>query len=177
MEKNPLIISPKTKVLQLIETYPELEEVLIVYVPAFKKLQNPLLRKTVAKIATLQQAATIGQVKVEDLINVLRDKVGQNLYSHGEEAPYVTHQPKWFNLNRVTKSFDIREMLYAGEQPVNQVISDLNRLEGNVIYEVISPFIPAPLIDKATSLNIHHWIKECSAQEFRVYFTRNEEKR
>ena len=46
-----LIISPKTKVLQLIETYPQLEDVLIEYAPAFKKLKNPVLRKTVAKIA------------------------------------------------------------------------------------------------------------------------------
>lgn len=52
---NSLIITPKTKVLELIETYPELEDILIEYAPAFKKLKNPLLRKTVAKIATLQQ--------------------------------------------------------------------------------------------------------------------------
>ena len=51
-----LIITPKTKVLQLIEAYPHLEDVLIEYVPAFKKLKNPILRNTVAKIATLQQA-------------------------------------------------------------------------------------------------------------------------
>ncbi len=34
---------------------------------AFKKLKNPVLKRTVAKIATLQQAATVGNVKVEDL--------------------------------------------------------------------------------------------------------------
>jgi hypothetical protein len=72
MEKNQIIITPKTKVLQLIEAYPQLEDVLIAYVPAFKKLKNPVLRKTVAKIATLQQAASIGNVQVSDLINHLR---------------------------------------------------------------------------------------------------------
>ncbi|MFH0843803.1 MAG: DUF1858 domain-containing protein [Bacteroidota bacterium] len=54
--ENQLLITPKTKVLQLIETFPELEEVLINAVPAFEKLKNPVLRKTVARIATLQQA-------------------------------------------------------------------------------------------------------------------------
>ena len=58
-----LIITPKTKVLELIETYPELEDILIEIAPAFKKLKNPILRKTVAKIATLQQAAAIGNIK------------------------------------------------------------------------------------------------------------------
>lgn len=59
MTETKLIINPKTKVLKLIETYPELEEVLIGYVPAFQKLKNPILRNTVAKITTLQQAASI----------------------------------------------------------------------------------------------------------------------
>ena len=56
-----LIIAPKTKVAELIDAYPQLEGVLIDYVPAFEKLRNPLLRRTVARITTLQQAATIGQ--------------------------------------------------------------------------------------------------------------------
>ncbi len=66
----------KIKVLELIETYPELEDVLIEYAPAFKNLKNPVLRRTVAKIATLQQAAAIGGVKTEELINRLRKRGG-----------------------------------------------------------------------------------------------------
>ena len=62
MDQNKIIISPKTKVLALIEAYPQLENTLISYVPVFEKLKNPVLRRTVAKIATLQQAAVIGNV-------------------------------------------------------------------------------------------------------------------
>jgi hypothetical protein len=84
-----LIITPKTKVLELIETYPELEDVLIEYAPAFKNLKNPVLRRTVAKIATLQQAAAIGGVKTEELINRLRKEVGQDLIT-GETGSQIT---------------------------------------------------------------------------------------
>ena len=72
MKKDKLIINPKTKVLQLIESYPELEKLIIEYLPAYGKLKDPKIRKTVAKVATLQQAASIGKVKVEELINHLR---------------------------------------------------------------------------------------------------------
>ena len=72
MTKNKPDINANTKVLELIEAYPHLEEVLISYVPAFKKLKNPILRNTVARIATLRQAAAIGNVKTEDLVNLLR---------------------------------------------------------------------------------------------------------
>ena len=170
MENHKLIISPKTKVLQLLEAYPQLEDLLIGYVPAFKKLKNPILRNTVAKIATLQQAATIGNVKVEDLINFLRKAVGQDALDSAEDTHYLSVRPEWFDQAKVAKSLDIREMLNAGEQPVNQVISDLNQLAPGAIYQVIAPFIPAPLIDKATSLRIDHWLQKESAEVFHVYF-------
>lgn len=175
METPKLIISPRTKVLQLIETYPQLEDVLINYVPAFKKLKNPVLRNTVAKIATLQQAATIGNVKVEDLINLLRKEVGQDLVSITSDSGYVTEKPDWFNEAKIKQELDIREMLAAGEHPVNQVIADLNKLPANQIYKLVAPFLPAPLIDKATSLKTDHWIKKESDELFFVYFCKNQE--
>jgi len=158
MEKDQLIISPKTKILQLIERYPQLEDVLIQYVPAFSKLKNPILRRTVAKIATLQQAASIGNVKTGDLINLLRKEVGQDLLDESDDRTYNTKEPDWFNQTQIEKEFDTREMLEAGEQPVNQVISDLNHLTSGKIYKLTSPFLPAPLIDKASSLNLEHWV-------------------
>lgn len=165
-----MIITPKTKVLELIETYPQLEDVLIKYVPAFSKLKNPLLRRTVAKIATLQQAASIGNVKTGDLINLLRKEVGQELLDSGVDTTYNTKRPSWFEEALIEKEFDIREMLAAGEQPVNQVISDLNHLNSGKIYKLMSPFLPAPLIDKATSLKINHWVLKDSENLVLVYF-------
>jgi uncharacterized protein (DUF2249 family) len=175
MENHKLIISPKTKVLQLIEAYPQLEDVLINYVPAFKKLKNPILRKTVAKIATLQQAAIVGNVKVEDLINLLRKEVGQDTVEVANEVNYNTKQPDWFDLSKVKSELDVREMLNAGEQPVSQVMSDLNKLKTDEIYKVVAPFVPAPLIDKALSLEIEHWVKKEAEELFIVYFNKTKD--
>jgi uncharacterized protein (DUF2249 family) len=159
MENKTLIISPKTKVMQLIEAYPQLEDVLIGYVPAFSKLKNPLLRKTVARIATLQQAASIGNVPVGDLINHLRKQIGQELFAGEEGSGFNTSKPDWFSEDLVSMEFDAREMLAAGEQPVNQVISDLKKLQEGQVYKLTAPFLPAPLIDKASSLGISHWVR------------------
>ncbi len=168
--KEILIITPKTKVLQLIEAYPKLEDVLIDYVPAFKKLKNPVLRNTVAKIASLQQAASVGGIKVEDLINVLRKEVGQDILSLEGNTTYNSKKPEWFDAPKVSKELDIREMLSVGEHPVNQVIADLRSLDTGAIYKIIAPFIPAPLIDKATSLGFEHWVAQQNDEEFLVYF-------
>ncbi len=172
MEKQTLVITPKTKVLELIETYPELENILIEIAPAFKKLKNPVLRKTVARIATLQQAAAIGNVKVEDLINRLRKEVGQETLEDGNETRYNYKKPEWFGENKISNSLNASEMLAAGEHPINQVMADLKKLEPGKIYMLKAPFLTAPIIDKATSLGMKHWVDMQSDENFLIYFTR-----
>lgn len=169
---NNLIITPKTKVLELIETYPELEDILIEYAPAFKKLKNPVLRRTVAKIATLQQAAAIGNVKTEDLINRLRKEVGQDLVTSEGGTEYNYQKPQWFSEEKIMARFNAAEMLAAGEHPVNQVLADLKQLGEGKIYQLIAPFLTAPLIDKATSLGVKHWIDKRSDGEYLIYFVK-----
>jgi hypothetical protein len=167
-----IVIAPKTKIAELIDAYPQLEQVLIDTVPAFEKLKNPLLRKTVARITTLQQAAAIGGVNVEDLINHLRKDVGQDLFSGAAAAAYTTEQPGWFSEARVVAELDARDMLAAGDQPVNQVIADLNALGQGDIYKLLAPFMPAPLMDKASSLGVSHWVLHKEDGEFVIYFCR-----
>ena len=167
---NDLIITPKTKVLQLIDAYPQLENVLIGYVPAFKKLKNPLLRNTVARITTLQQAASIGNVNVADLINKLRNEVVQQIINESMDTIYNTTKPTWFDEQKVKQEFDVREMLAKGEHPVAQVMADLNVLPHDSIYKLRAPFLPAPLIDKATSLQAEHWIVKESEELYVIYF-------
>lgn len=165
-----LLITPKTKVFNLLEAYPELEKVLIEYAPPFKKLQNPLLRKTVGKITSLQQAATVGGVQVDALVNMLREKVGQKVEIFTETNSFNMVEPAWFSSAPPVKELDVRPLINAGEQPVTQVMSDLNELAPGQTYKVISSFIPAPLIDKATSIGMEHFIQKNAAEEYFVFF-------
>lgn len=171
MEQNKnIVITPKTKVLELIDAYPQLEDVLIEFAPAFKRLKNPVLRKTVARITTLQQAASIGNVKTEELINRLRKEVGQEQLTGDEVSQYNYQQPAWFSENKISQRLNASEMLAVGEHPVNQVIADLRQLNESNIYELEAPFLPAPLIDKATSLGFKHWINRLNEERFLIYF-------
>jgi len=170
VNENRLMITPQSKILQVIEEYPQLEDVLIAYVPAFKKLKNPVLRNTVAKITTMQQVASIGDVDVGDLINLLRKEVGQELTTINVNNVYNLIQPDWFAEDLVELELDAREMLSGGEQPVNQVMADLKDMAGGKIYKLIVPFLPAPLIDKATSMQFDHWVNKEDDELFIIYF-------
>ncbi len=169
---DKLIITPKTKIYDLLEAYPQLEEVLISSAPEFKKLQNPVLRKTIARITNISQAAVIGNLNVEELVNRLREKVGQGTLEQLDDTghKYTTTCPLWYNKDAVVNSIDIREMLNKGEQPVHEVLAAAKKLKGDEILEIIAPFIPAPLLDKSIGLQYKHWLDKSSAPEFRVYF-------
>jgi hypothetical protein len=175
--EQKLVITPKTKILDLITDYPELEEILFDISPAFKQLKNPVLRRTVARVTTLQQAALVGGIKVEDLVNRLRKAAGKqepveiSTDSEGKGAGGTI--PEWFSADQVTTRLDAREMLNRGEHPVAQVLADLHTLPDQDIYELIAPFYPAPLIDKATGIGFKHYVLEVNAEEFRVYFRRS----
>ena len=77
MENDKLQITPSVTVYKLLEAYPELQEVLIGMAPPFRKLRNPILRRSVAKVATLKHASLVGNVPLNDLIRKLREFVGQ----------------------------------------------------------------------------------------------------
>ncbi|SFE01704.1 protein of unknown function [Thermophagus xiamenensis] len=170
--EHKLIITPKTKILQLIETYPELEEILIGVTPAFKRLKNPLLRKTIAKVTTLQQAAAIGNVKVQDLVNRLRHEVGQDTISENEAGEVNIHYdcPEWFDPSKITRRFDIRAMLEDAEMPIHQVMADLKALPADEIYEITSPLLTVPLIEKASGLGLDHWVEQKNEDLFLIRF-------
>ena len=59
---SELMITPETRVGALLDAHPELEVTLIGIAPTFKALKNPVLRRTVAKVATLEQAARIADL-------------------------------------------------------------------------------------------------------------------
>ncbi len=170
MEK--LIITPKTKIADLLEAYPQLEAVLVAAAPAFKKLANPVLRKTIARVTSLAQAAVVGNLKVEELILKLRAEVGQEELAalDAEDGNINTVQPAWFAASSVVDTLDVRIKLNQGEHPIHDVLSGIKKLKPGEMLKVVVPFIPAPMIEKTLSMGYEHWLQEQNSEEFWVYF-------
>ena len=170
--KNNIFITPETKISQLLEAYPELEETLIEIAPAFKKLKNPILRKTIAKVTSLRQAAKVGNVLLSEAINKLRSEVGQQAAEDLAEVidSSSMKQPAWFEASKLVKTIDARPMLEAGEEPVKFVFKELNQLEAGQILELVTPFEPAPLITMAKEKRFNVWTKRVAEDKFINYF-------
>lgn len=169
--EQKLVITPKSKVAELLEAYPQLEDVLIDIAPTFKKLKNPVLRRTIARVATLQQAASVGDVPIDVIINKLRGVVGQEEIKNTDMTnEYKGDSPDWFKEENVAKSFDARETIAQGGHPLGDVMGDLKDWKSGDIYELITPFLPAPLVDKVKELGFEAWAKKENDGLFRNYF-------
>ena len=142
-------ITPKTKVGELLHNFPDLEKVLMEMSPAFEKLKNPILRKTVAKVATLQQIAAVGGLKVDDIVNRLRKETGQDATDEsGTDSEYLsTGIPDWFHENKIISRLDASPVINSGGSPMNDILSQTNLLNAGEIFELKTPFIPAPIVD------------------------------
>jgi uncharacterized protein (DUF2249 family) len=168
-------ITPQTRIGALLESYPELEDVLVKLSPAFEKLRNPVLRNTIGKIATLEQVGKVGGIPIGVLVNELRQAAGLEMdLSVGEsKQPGGEARPAWVQEDKIVRTFDARPMLEKGEHPVGAVLSDLKTLKTGNVYELIAPFLPVPLIDKAQELGFNSWSEETS-EGTKTYFRRTE---
>ena len=84
---EPLTLTPKTTVHTLLKQYPFLLDFLADYHPEFKKLTNPVLRRTVGRMATLDTVAEQGNVPLNRLIDDLATEVEKQTGARPPVAP------------------------------------------------------------------------------------------
>jgi len=72
-------INATTKINDLLKEYPFLEDFLVRLSPKFKGLKNPIMRKTIGKVATLRKIAGIGGLDLDDLLATLTAEINRQL--------------------------------------------------------------------------------------------------
>jgi hypothetical protein len=155
-------ITSRSRLFDVLKEYPFLEAQIIDIAPAFKNLRNPVLRRTVGQLATIERVAQVGNVDPDELVNTLRRAAGQG--ELGISAPVeisapapTADDPDWiagepqFVLNGTA-------MLQQGEVPVQKVNELLPQLNGSGYILLVTDFEPAPIIDAMTKARrrVHH---------------------
>ena len=148
------------KVSDLLDAYPQLEGTLLELSPAFSKLRNPILRRTVAKVTTLQQAAKVAGVSPILLLETLRQAAGLPIDNSNESIDIDNEQkdkPEWFGEMNITIRFDARPIIESGENPMQVIICLSKELQNNQIMELTAPFKPVPIMDLLKSKGFEVW--------------------
>ncbi len=171
MSKNDLEITPSVTVHDLLEAYPELEEVLIGIAPPFRKLKNPLLRKSVAKVATIKHISAVGGVELNELLNKIRAAVGQpditDLYA---DVEYFSEQPEWFSTAKIVLSLDESKVADKNKMTLVVILEQAKNVKEGEIIELVTSFLPAPGIDTMKAKGYSVWTKKAGDGLIKTYF-------
>lgn len=138
-------ITPETKIADLLKEFPQLEATLIKYSPAFSALKNPVLRRTVAKVTSLQQASKVGNVSVMEMVDALRAEVGQPPLNEAILSDEI--EDNRFIPENITHHFDARPIIEAGDHPREAIVAVAETLKKDECLEILAPFPPVPIVD------------------------------
>ncbi|MFH1297518.1 MAG: hypothetical protein ABIJ04_09630 [Bacteroidota bacterium] len=65
-----------------------------------------------------------------------------------EKIKDTMERPDWLVEANIVITLDARPLLDSGEHPLDRVLRETRNLNSGEIYEIITPFPPAPMIEK-----------------------------
>ncbi len=163
-------ITLDTKIADLLNEYDGMKDILIQINPKFQKLNNPVLRRTLAKIAGVKQAAVVGGMDPVDLLNQLREAVGQPSVDintpkgevEAEEAPeWILKEPK--------QTLNANEILDEERNPLAELNKALKTIPEDEIITIEADFQPEPLMDEMLKAGHEVFSREVRPNHFITY--------
>ncbi len=164
-------ITLETKVSELLNDYDGMKDILISINPKFKKLNNPVLRRTLAKLASVRQAAFVGGMDQIDLLNKLRVAVGQEPVRDDFEQKEIHESqetPKWTE-KEPKVAVDANKLLDEGKNPLAEVNILLKTLKKDEIVLIKSDFMPEPLIEEFQKKGYTVFCKKVDEDNFETF--------
>ena len=158
-------------------------DVLVMASPAFEKLRNAAMRRTMARLVTVEQAARIGRVDPAVLLDRLNHAVEHPdaplaaPTPAAEPAPDVdpSHVPD--ALRRIPSALviecDVREDLRAGREPFHRIMDAARATPDGGVLKVRATFEPAPLYSVLAKQRFSHVTERIADDDWCVWFHRD----
>lgn len=165
------------KISKILELYPQTLQVLTNFSPHFKKLNNKLLRKTLASRVTVEQAAKIANVDLYSLLFELNKSINiefkppTNLKEEMLNENVKKEKPEILkNLNSENIiQLDVRPIIDSGKDPFLEIMSVVKSLKDDQVLNLINSFEPLPLYNVMKTKGFEHWTEK-EGNVFRVFF-------
>lgn len=149
-------------------------EVLVSASPAFAKLRNGTMRRTFAKLVTVEQAAKIAGVDAASLVAKLNGALGAEPLARAE--PMESFAPIPDDLLGLEPSrivdLDVREALRRGNEPFAAIMSAARALAPDAVLRVRAIFDPVPLYAVFAKKGFAHATERLGPEDYRVWFHR-----
>lgn len=167
-------IRPDTTIEDILSRHPECLQTILRLIPRFQALTAIELRTMVFRSTTLSDAAKSSGISIGELITALHRDLGfdDEIVVADENADVPADSPAWVMQGTLRERFDARPMLENGEHPLAKVMSDLAGLRASEIYELVTPFVPFPLIERASGAGCESWTFHAGKDNVRTFFHR-----
>lgn len=156
-----------------------LVEVFVRHSLAFDKLRNPVLRRTMAKLVSVRQAAGVAGVSPEALCRDLNAALGLDLPSGQEAAatPTVPEPAPQSTVARVSPpaslrevALDLRDDLRRGQEPFSRIMAAVGTLGEGEVLRLRTIFEPEPLYAVLARRGLQHATEAHAADDWSVWF-------
>jgi len=169
------MITAKTKVKTAIENYPEVKEHLINISPKFKKLNNPMVFKTVARWATINDISRIGHIPICELLHKLNKIIGTEeelLKSFPEcikdKIDIEEENGSWMDDIDRFSTLDVRNRDDFFMPEILKMLSGMRDKEG---LKIINSFDPIPLKKMVKERNGKYFTEKINPYQFNLYLS------
>ncbi len=177
------MITKETKISKMLEAYPQTLAVLLQASSHFEKLNNKFLRKTVARRVSVEQAAGVAEVSVNQLLTALNEAVGEKEVfeiqmqsnNHNIQANTTKNdKPEFLNGISPDKiiTLDVREDISTGVDPFKKIMSTIKNLSDDLVLHLINTFEPVPLYSVLGNRGYEHWT-ENNNNVWEIFFYKN----
>lgn len=146
---------------------------------AFERLRNPLTRRVMARLVTVEQAARMGGVTVDALLAELNRALG---FDGGGEVVAVVPAPATVDespsvLERVRAGapvveLDVRDDLRSGREPFSRIMEAVASLPDDAVLRLRAPFEPVPLFSVMARRGFVHAARREEDGDWSVLFAR-----
>jgi uncharacterized protein (DUF2249 family) len=174
------VIRPGDRVAAVLAKDERLLEVFVAASPTFEKLRSSAMRKTMAKLVTVEQAARIAGVDADVLVDRLNAAlVGAETPGALVPAACAEALPAIPDALRATPpdriiDLDVREDLRAGKEPFRRILDAARSLPRGSVLRVRAIFEPAPLYSVLAKHGLGHATEQLAPDDWRVWFHQDE---
>jgi uncharacterized protein (DUF2249 family) len=177
----PAPIGPADRVSDVLARDETLVDVFVRHSSHFEKLRNRTLRRVMAPLVTVEQAARVAGVGLDVLLRDLNEAVHAS-------APMSTAQPEFAATRRSAAStvppaasrpaerpvveLDLRDDMRAGREPFSRIMAAVRALDEQEVLRLRTIFEPVPLFAVLAKRGFRYESRQDAPEDWSVWFWR-----
>jgi uncharacterized protein (DUF2249 family) len=182
-----VVIRADERVAQVLRRDERLIDAFAAASPAFERLRNPLLRRTMASLVTVEQAARVAGLDPARLVEHLNraaaglaagpdtTTAANSLFPQNPEVrmpAFIAPPPpalRNVDAERIV-DLDVRDDLRSGREPFSRIMTARRQLRPGDVLRLRAIFEPVPLYAVMAKQGLDHWTEQLDDGDWRVWF-------